>query len=67
MTSGTVKYKLVKSLIGRNASQLATAMALGLRRIGDVTEVPDTPAGLGQIEKLKFVLEAVDASKGATK
>jgi large subunit ribosomal protein L30 len=67
MNSGTVKYKLVKSLIGRNASQLATAKALGLRKIGDVAEVPDTPAGLGQIEKLKFVLEAVDTSKGATK
>ena len=63
-----MKVKLVKSLIGRNASQLATARALGLKRIGDVAEVSDSPAARGQVEKLKFLLEIVDSgAKGATK
>ncbi len=63
-----MKVKLVKSLIGRNASQLATARALGLKRIGDVVEVSDSPAARGQVEKLKFLLEIVDSSaKGSTK
>jgi large subunit ribosomal protein L30 len=63
-----MKVKLVKSLIGRNASQLATARALGLKRIGDVVEVSDSPAARGQVEKLKFLLEIVDSgAKGATK
>jgi large subunit ribosomal protein L30 len=63
-----MKVKLVKSLIGRNASQLATARVLGLKRIGDVVEVSDSPAARGQVEKLKFLLEIVDSgAKGATK
>ena len=33
--------KLVKSLIGSKKDQIATAHALGLKKIGDVTTQPD--------------------------
>ena len=36
-----VKVKLVKSLIGSKKDQIATAHALGLRKIGDVSVQPD--------------------------
>jgi ribosomal protein L30 len=37
----TLQVKLVKSLIGSTKPQLATAKALGLRKVGDVTIQPD--------------------------
>ena len=55
-----MKVKLVKSLIGRNERQLETARSLGLKRIGDVAEVKDTPAGRGQVAKLRFLLEVIE-------
>ena len=36
--------KLVKSLIGSKKNQIATAHALGLKKIGDVTTQPDKAA-----------------------
>ena len=35
--------KLVKSLIGSKKDQIATAHALGLKKIGDTTTQPDNP------------------------
>ena len=37
----TINIKLVKSLNGRLAKHKATAEALGLRKIGDITVQPD--------------------------
>ena len=39
-----LKIKLVKSLIGSKKDQIATAQALGLKRIGDCTTQPDNPS-----------------------
>lgn len=55
-----MKVKLVRSLIQRKSDQVATAHALGLRRIGDVAEVFDNPSHLGMVNKIKFLLEVVD-------
>lgn len=63
-----MKVKLVRSLIKCSRDQLGAVRALGLRRIGDVVEVPDTASGLGQVNKIKFLLEVVEGEKqGATK
>ena len=43
-----LKVKLVKSLIGSKKDQIATAQALGLRKIGDETVQPDNAADKGQ-------------------
>jgi large subunit ribosomal protein L30 len=56
----TMKIKLVRSLIGRSADQVATAKSLGLKGINDVAEVPDTPAVLGKVNKIKFLLEVLE-------
>ncbi len=47
-----MKITLVKSLIGSKQDQIATAHALGLRKIGDTTEQPDNPATRGKVNKI---------------
>ena len=54
---GTLQVKLVKSLIGSTKPQLATAQALGLRKIGDVSVQPDNAATKGKVRVLAHLLE----------
>ena len=54
---GTLQIKLAKSLIGSTKPQLATARALGLRKIGDSTLQPDNAATKGKIRVLAHLLE----------
>ena len=61
-----LQVKLVKSLIGSTKPQLATANALGLHRIGDVTVQPDNDATKGKIRKLSHLLEVTEV-EGAAK
>lgn len=56
-----VKVKLVKSLIGCKKDQIATAHALGLYKIGDVSTQPVNPATQGKINKISFLLEVAEA------
>lgn len=56
-----LKITLKKSLIGRTEKQIATAEALGLHKIGDVTVQPDNPQTQGKINKISHLLEVVDA------
>ena len=44
--------KLVKSLIGSKKDQIATAHALGLRKIGDTSQQPDNPQTKGKVAKI---------------
>jgi large subunit ribosomal protein L30 len=48
---------LVKSLNGRLKGHIATAEALGLRRIGQTTEQPDNPQTRGKIKKISYLLQ----------
>ncbi len=52
-----MKITLVKSLIGCKKDQIATANALGLRKIGDVTEQPDNSATQGKVAKIIHLIE----------
>jgi len=52
-----VQVKLVRSLIGSTKPQLATARALGLRKIGDVSIQPDNAATKGKVRVLAHLLE----------
>ena len=52
-----IQVKLVKSLIGSTKPQIATAHALGLRKIGNVSVQPDNAATQGKIKKLAHLLE----------
>jgi large subunit ribosomal protein L30 len=42
----------VKSSIGYSRRQKGTVRALGLRRLGDIVEQPDTPAIRGMVDKV---------------
>ena len=52
-----LKVNLVKSLIGSKKDQIATAYALGLHRIGDVSVQPDNAQTRGKIKKIVHLLE----------
>ena len=56
-----VQVKLVKSLIGSKKDQIATAHALGLHKIGDVSVQPNNPQTLGKVKKISHLLEVTEA------
>ncbi len=52
--------KLVKSTIGSKKDQIATANALGLRKIGDVSVQPDNAQTRGKINKISHLVEVTE-------
>jgi large subunit ribosomal protein L30 len=52
-----MKITLVKSLIGSKKDQIATAHALGLKKIGDTTEQPDNASTKGKIAKIVHLIK----------
>ena len=52
--------KLVKSLIGSKKDQIATAHALGLKKIGDTTTQPDNPQTRGKIAKIAYLIQVTE-------
>ena len=59
-TGGTIKVKLVHSVIGNNARQRATVQSLGLRKLHQVVEREDTPVTRGMVEKVRHLVEIVE-------
>lgn len=55
------KIKLVRSLNSVKKDQYATAISLGLRKIGDTTEQPDNDATNGKINKIAHLVEVTEA------
>ncbi len=55
----TVKVQLVRSPIGCKASHRATVRGLGLRKLGSVRELSDTPAVRGMINKIDYLVRIV--------
>lgn len=56
-----VQVKLVGSLIGSKKDQIATAHALGLHKIGDVSVQPDNPQTKGKVRKISHLIEVSEA------
>ena len=56
-----LKVKLVKSLIGSKKDQIATAHALGLKKIGDVSVQPNNPQTQGKVKKIAHLIETSEA------
>ncbi|OUP13398.1 50S ribosomal protein L30 [Anaeromassilibacillus sp. An200] len=56
-----ITIKLVKSLIGSKKDQIATAHALGLRKIGDVTTQPNNEQTKGKVAKIIHLIEVNNA------
>lgn len=55
------KIKLVRSLIGSKKDQIATAHALGLHKIGDVSTQPNNPQTQGKVNKIRHLIEVTEA------
>ena len=55
-----LNIKLVKSLNGRLVKHQATAAALGLKKIGDVTVQPDNAATRGKIAHIGYLLQVTE-------
>ncbi len=55
-----IKIKLVKSLSGRKDDQIATAVSLGLRKVGKETIQPDNQATRGKIAKISHIIEVTE-------
>ena len=50
----SIKVTQVRSLIGRKKEHRLCIKVLGLRRVGDVRMLEDTPAVIGMIKKAEF-------------
>lgn len=56
-----LQVKLVKSLIGSKKDQIATAHALGLHKIGDISVQPENPQTLGKVKKIAHLVDVTEA------
>jgi large subunit ribosomal protein L30 len=52
-----VRVKLVRSSIGYEKSQRATLIAMGLRRLQQTVELPDSPQTRGMIYKVRHLVQ----------
>jgi large subunit ribosomal protein L30 len=52
-----IKITLIKSLIGRTASQKGTVVGLGLKKMHHTVEIQDTPEVRGMINVINFMLK----------
>jgi len=55
-----LKIKLVKSLIGRKDSHIATAHSLGLRKINAEVTQPDNAATRGKLNHISYLVEVAE-------
>jgi large subunit ribosomal protein L30 len=58
--SGTLKVKLIGSVIGCPIGQRETVRGLGLRRMHQVVERKDTPEVRGMVKKVPHLVAIVD-------
>jgi large subunit ribosomal protein L30 len=58
--SGTIKVKMIGSLIGCPQKQRATVRGLGLRRMHQVVERLDTPQIRGMVKKVPHLVTIVE-------
>ena len=58
-TTAKVKVQLVKSPISCKESHRATVRGLGLRKINSTSELEDTPAVRGMINKIAYLVKVL--------
>lgn len=57
MSDKKIKVTLIKSVIGTRESHRATVKGLGLRKLNSSSELIDTPAVRGMINKISYLLK----------
>jgi len=58
-TPAKIKVQLVRSPIGTKQSHRDTVLGLGLRRLNSVSELQDTPAVRGMINKISYLVKVL--------
>ncbi len=58
-TQQTVKIQLVRSAIGCKEDHRATVRGLGLRKLNSTSELQDTPAVRGMINKISYLVRVL--------
>ena len=56
----TIKVKLVKGLAGCKQAHRATIRGLGLRKLNQVSQLADTPAVRGMINRVNYLVRIED-------
>lgn len=59
MTQSKLKVQLKRSGAGRLPEHRLTLKGLGLTRLGQVRELPDTPAVRGMIKQVSYLVDVV--------
>ena len=57
MSDKKIKVTLVKSIIGTKQDHRATVRGLGLRKLNSTSELLDTPAVRGMIQKVQYLIK----------
>ncbi|MGA8879725.1 MAG: 50S ribosomal protein L30 [Azonexus sp.] len=57
MVDKKIKVTLVKSIIGTKQDHRATVRGLGLRKLNSSSELIDTPAVRGMINKVQYLVK----------
>lgn len=65
-TGKLLKVTLVKSSIGYNKKQKATVQSLGLRKMGSVSLIGDSPHIRGMIAKVSHLVEFEEVDENET-
>jgi large subunit ribosomal protein L30 len=60
MAGATIKIKLVGSPIGAPEKHKLIVKGLGLRKLNQVVERPDTPGFRGMVKKVPHLLQVVE-------
>ena len=58
-----IKITLIKSVSNETKTVKATVTALGLKKIGSKKTLEETPANLGQIKKVGYLLKVEKAGE----
>jgi large subunit ribosomal protein L30 len=61
MAQGNLKITQVKSAIGRERDQRRTLRALGITKMNQTVEQPDTPQVRGMVFKVQHLVEVEEA------
>lgn len=62
----TIKVTWARSTIGHTAAARGTIRALGLHRLNQSVEVPDSPESRGMIRRVAFLLDVEEPTRPAT-
>jgi len=60
MAEGTIKIKLIRSVICTPVKHKVIVRALGLRKMNQIVEKPDTPSFRGFVKKIPHLLALVE-------